>query len=253
MFSRIKTVSLKLTPVVLGMFLVACSGGGGGSSSGNPSQGTGKKLSPGGYLTTITSEDGSIEEAVSLLSPTGKFVTYYFFDDISIGTLEFGASGSISGSGQDIYFDGTSWQSVPGSLSGQVETPGKATLSPDIPGVETSAVFERENQFSDSGITMMELSGTYSMSGSIVHTTAVTIAEDGTLTGSDETGCVFNGSTTIPETQYNVFELIFEASNCSDALRNGRFAGLGAYDSELGELSFAGTDNEVTAVFIGTK
>lgn len=232
--------------------MAACGGGGGGSSSDSTSQTTSIKLAPGGYLTTVTFADGSTDEAGTFLSPSGKFVSAFYFDDISVGNLSFGDAGSIDGNFTDVLFDG-SWQTVSGTLSGQAANVGKATLTAKASGVVNKVVLERDDQFSDAGVTLAEITGTYSMSGSDVYTTAVTIAADGTITGSDETGCAFNGTATIPNTKYNVFEVAFEASNCGDALRNGQFSGLGAYDSELRELNFVGTDNEVAAVFVGTK
>lgn len=252
MFARIHSVAFKASPIVLGTLLAACGGGGGSSSDSTPEE-TVSRLDPGGYVTTVTFEDGSTDEAATLLSPSGKFVSVLYIDDITVGTLSFGSDGSITGSGTDVFFDGSSWQSVDGTISGEVANSGKATLTVSASGVENGVVLEREDQLSDAGVTLAELTGTYSMSGSDVYTTAVTIAADGTITGSDETGCVFNGSATIPDTKYNVFEVTFVASNCTDSLRNGEFSGLGAYDEDLSELSFAGTDGEVTAVFIGTK
>jgi len=81
----------------------------------------------------------------------------------------------------------------------------------------------------------------------------ITVSSDGFVTGSDETGCAFNGNIVIPETKYNVFEVSFDASNCSNVEHNGRFFGLGAYDPDLLELEFAGSSDKVTAVFVGTK
>ncbi|PCM45808.1 hypothetical protein [Marinobacter sp. ANT_B65] len=252
MFTWIKGGALKASPILFGTLLAACGGGGGNSSSDTNASETNVKLAPGGYATGIVYGDGSTEEAITLLSPTGKFVTVVYLDSITVGTLQFGSDGSISGSGTDVTFD-SSWETINGTLTGKTLTSGTATITAGIAGVENKVTLERDHQYSDLGITMSALTGTYSMSDPEVYPTTVTVAEDGTITGSDTTGCAFNGSVSIPDTKYNVFEVSYKASNCADSLRNGQFFGLGAYDPELMELEFAGTDREVTAVFIGTK
>lgn len=249
MFSWIKSAALNASPIVVGTFLAAC---GGGSSSDSTSQTASTQLTPGAYLATVAFADGSTDQAGLLLSPSGKFVSAFYYDDISVGTLNFGAADSIDGKFTDLFFD-DSWQSVSGEVSGKAVNVKKATLTATAPGVAKDIVIERDDEFSDAGVTLEEITGTYSMSGTDVYTAAVTIAADGTITGSDETGCTFNGTATIPNTKYNVFEVTFEASNCEEALRNGQVSGLGYYESELKEISFVGTDKDVPTVFIGAK
>lgn len=60
------------------------------------------------------------------------------------------------------------------------------------------------------------LAGIYTenLTGGQIRTTW-TIATDGTMTGSDNTGCVFNGQTFIPSNNVNVVEFRYTAANCT--------------------------------------
>lgn len=252
MFEWKRTTALKFSPIVLSSLLVACGGGGGGSSSTDTSAETSVELSPGAFATEIAFSDGSTVDAATLLSPTGDFVVLVDFEDITVGSLQFGSNGAISGSGTDYYFDG-SWQTQSGTITGTASSSSRAKIKATAPGYESNSTLVRDNDYSDLGVTLSQLSGTYTMDVSGVFMTSVTIASDGTVTGSDETGCAFNGNIVIPDTQYNVFEVSYTAANCADSERNGDYSGLGAYDPDLSEIQFAGASSEVGSFFIGTK
>lgn len=232
--------------------MVAC-GGGGSSSSTTPTE-TSVELLPGGYATEIAFLDGSSVEAATLISPSGDFVVLVDFDDITIGNLRIQSNGSVSGSGTDFYLDLDGfWQTQRGTLSGEVMSARKAMIKATAPGYESRSTLERDDQYSDLGVTFAELSGTYIMQTTGVYRTSVTILADGTIAGSDETGCAFNGSVAIPDTQYNIYEVSYTAANCREPQRNGQYSGLGAYDPDLVEIQFAGANGEVAAFFIGAK
>ncbi|AHI29937.1 hypothetical protein [Marinobacter similis] len=253
MFKGIKTTALRSTPILMGFLLVACGGGGGGgSSSSGVTAETSVKLAPGAFSTEIGFPDGSTVDAATLLSPSGDFVVFVDFDDITVGTLQFGNNSSITGSGTDYYYD-ASWETQSGTISGRASSTSEATIKATAPGYESNSTLLRDDQYSDLGVTLAQLSGTYTMDVTGVYRTTVTISADGTVTGSDETGCVFNGNVDIPDTEFNVYEVSYTASNCPESERNGQYSGLGAYDPDLAEIEFAGADGEVAAFFIGSK
>ena len=256
MFTRINTGFRLSSPILMGLALTACGGGGGGGgddlTTAPPEQPT-TELQAGGYVTEIAFEDGTTVGAATLLSPTGEFVVLVDIDDITVGTLDFGSGGTITGSGTDYVFDGTSWQTQGGTISGEATSETTATITATAPGYESVSTLERDDQYSDLGVTLAGLSGTYTMSAPGIFTTSVTIASDGIITGSDETGCVFNGNVAIPDPSINVYEVTYSANNCADSQRNGDYSGLGAYDPDIGEIQFAGAGNQAASFFIGTK
>ncbi|NMT63651.1 hypothetical protein [Marinobacter orientalis] len=208
-------------------------------------------------MTKSVFDDGGSAEGITYLSPTGKYASAFDVDDITFGSISFDGS-SISGSGTDyILFD--SWELTTGSLTGTVTSSESASLTASAEGFNSDITLQRENTFSDRGVTLEAVSGTYTMDEAGFYTSSVTISSDGSVTGSDETGCVFNGTLTIPDTAINIFEVTYTASNCGDTTiatgseRDGSFAGVGAYDPSLGEISFAGRNGVVAGLFIGLR
>lgn len=256
MFNPLKNMSSRLSPFMAILLLSAC-GGGGSSDDGNNPVTVATTVKPGAYLTTIKYASGGVDEAATFLSSSGKFVSLISEVDGTFGTLTFRSDDTFSGTLTDVFFDGT-WQSLSGSVEGNVigseELTGTATAS----GLSSDITLTRVNAYSDLGVTMQDLSGNYVMTDTV--STAVTVTSDGALTGQDDTGCTFNGNVSIPDTTYNIFEVVLSVANCGDiaggasgALRDGDYQGIGAYDPDLKELEFAGTDGDVVAVFIGVK
>lgn len=236
--------------------LPGCGGGGSGDESLNsetdsPNQGD-IILEPGAYA--LSPSEGPINDTNTLLSPSGEIVTLFAADDITVGDIEYGMGGSISGSATDYSFDGSSWQTLTGDISGEILSSSAATFTASAAGFGSiNYVLARDDQWSDRGVTITELSGTYLMDRPDVLVTSVTISGDGTLTGNDETGCVFNGNVEIPDPQYNVYEVTYQADNCSDSQRNGIYSGLGTYEPSLSQTRFVGSSAEVGSFFLGTK
>ena len=188
------------------------------------------------------------------MSSSGRFVTVsYDDDDVILGNISFSAPNTLIGTGLNVFFlDG--YQSVQGQLNGTVGSPERATID----GYASVTTLVRYNQFSDSGAQLSQISGTYTeVFGEI--TTSLTIASDGTITGSDTTGCAVNGAATIPNPQYNVLEIDFTAANCGGIpgatanQRNGDYSTLGDYDQSTNQLALGGTNGDVTLIFFGTK
>lgn len=131
------------------------------------------------------------------------------------------------------------------SLSGEFEVIG--SLLDDSGALANRYLAVRNDAVSGSGVAdegLIELTGTYreTQDVGLIHTT-ITIAEDGTLTGSDNTGCVFNGEAFIPEPGINIFEFKYSAQNCTATRfktgdeRNGDYNSVG--HAEIGGMSSA--------------
>lgn len=255
MFQRIQDGRIAVA-LCSSLFLAAC-GGGGSSSDGGDQENTSATLRTGAFYTTVSFDGGGSAEAITFLSPTGKFLTAFDETDITFGTLQF-SNGNISGGGTDYVLSDT-WEQTDGEISGTVNSKETASLTATAPGYSSQIEIERENTYSDLGVTLDQVSGTYLMSEPGFLDVSVTISSDGTVTGNDESGCAFNGTLTIPDEQINIFEVSYTAATCGDSgdavasERNGDYSGLGAYDPDLGELEFAGRNGQVAVFFIGTK
>jgi len=193
MLHKIKSSGRVLTALSALITLSACGGGSSGSDSGSDNTVT---LQAGAFVTETVFEDASSSEGITYLSPTGKFASAFGTDDITFGSISFDGA-SINGSGTDyVLFD--TWELTPGTLSGTVNSNETASLTASAEGFTSNTTLQRENSYSDLGVTLEEVSGTYTMSQTGFFVTSVTIGSNGAVTGSDETGCVFNGTLTIP-------------------------------------------------------
>ncbi|MCM0613387.1 hypothetical protein KFJ24_12970 [Marinobacter sediminum] len=216
------------------------------------------ELKPGAYYVTTELADGSTLEGLSLLSPSGAFAVAFSDQDLTFGTLTFSSPDVISGTGTD-YVLNESWELTSGSISGTVTSSETAELRATASGFYSDSTLQRENTYSDLGITLSDISGTYTMDEPGYLTSSVTIASDGTVTGSDQTGCVFNGQITIPDQSINVFEVDYSSSNCgslsyaSASDRNGDFSGIGSYDPSLQELEVVSRNGKIASIFFGTR
>ncbi|MGO3295394.1 MAG: hypothetical protein ACTILN_06955 [Marinobacter sp.] len=243
--------------------LIVCSAlifSGCGSSSGSGSKAAvqASELQPGAFFIGRQFSDRPTVEGVSLISSTGKFVVIFSSHSLTFGNLQFSDSGNISGQ-LDQYIYRSPWERTDGSLSGEVKSSERADLTASGPGVTSNSVLFRDQSSSGPGVTMGALSGTYTVTDPD-NTSWITVDPIGQVTGGDQ-GCVFNGEVAIPDSSINLFEINYEAENCSalpneDALasdRNGEFSGLGRYDRSRSEIYFYSRNGTVAKMFIGTK
>lgn len=256
--------------IVVVSFAFMLSACGGGDSDSGSSGGPATELKPGVYDIGTKFMGGPQREGLSLISPTtGEFVSG-FVDSIegsevksfAFGNIKF-SSGKISGSIEDYKATPSPWVRVEGTLSGEVVSSERADLIASKNGnVNSISVLMRRSRVSNSGVTKERMSSTYNMSGpGDSNISSITIAPDGALTGTDQQGCVFNGSVDIPDEKINVFEVTYTASNCpgltaegaSASDRNGEYAGLGTYDSSDNKLTFYVRNDTVAWMFEGTR
>lgn len=275
--------ALPATSLALSLLLAACGGGGGGGGDNStadttdPSGGTNEpatRLKAGRFNTTVTYENSPSRDGLTILSPTGRFasalqLTQQELDagdrpNISFGEYKFD-NGEISGSATDFIYivDNESWVSSTGEIDGTVEAPGEGVLGGEASNSSTSINLKRQPDYSDQGVTLSELSGTYTQSGNTLHT-SITVDSGGTVTGNGgENGCqVFtgeNGGVTIPDTSLNVFEIKYTVANCKDEAgdpapeKNGEFSGVGTFDSEDSRLEFLANNEEIAVLFSGAR
>ncbi|MEP1706501.1 MAG: hypothetical protein ABJJ82_19295, partial [Marinobacter sp.] len=187
------------------------------------------------------------------ISGSGRFVTAINSVNSVFGNVEADSEGAqFSGSAANLFYT-DQWNRAEGSLNGIVEDP--QSLSYSISGeYNGSAALMRLVDLSNESISLDILSDSYL---SLDQTTSFTIGSQGGLTGSDSTGCVFDGQISIQSSSVNVFDVTFEATNCgaiptsSPSERNGRYNGLGSYDSINLRISFMSANNTVILPFQG--
>ncbi|RBP29152.1 hypothetical protein DET50_11051 [Marinobacter pelagius] len=216
-------------------------------------------ISPGYYETTVNVEEGNTYSGVAtIIDPDGSFVTFISQTDATFGVLGGTGENQIVGAGTNIFYSET-WDQVDGTVSGQATDSETATLKVEAPETGYRSVVElsRSNGISDTPIAIADLAGSYLMQDSNVVTTQITINADGSLTGTDQRGCIFNGSVNIPDTSVNVFRVLFTAENCGSSggssaeQRNGDYRALGVFGGD--QILVIGTNSAVITYFRGLK
>ncbi|MGO1503140.1 MAG: hypothetical protein ACTHWH_17860 [Marinobacter sp.] len=245
-----------LLVVFSALALSACGGGGSSSSDGPDNSAT--ELKPGVYNIGRIFSDGSSKEGLSLISPSGEFVSV--LGRAAFGPLTFSGSGEFSGPIVEYTLNDTT-EPLRGTVSGIVKSAKEADLTASKSDLSVSGVLLRRDEPSDLGVTLSRISANYSTDDS---QSAITISSDGVVAGTDKTGCVFSGKVEIPDEAINVFEITYEAENCAEIPtenasaedRNGTFSGLGTYipSGESGEEILFYTRNDTVAwMFRGNK
>lgn len=218
------------------------------------------KLTPGVFDVSMKKldADGKFEAPVTAkayLSSTGRmFVNhpeFNLFTRIKVNnTNNFSASAALAGE------PGYSYDAVDKIFRGV----------PDIQGSVESREGELLYRYSmtpnpiagGTVVTLPTIAGMYSETTPNGITTNFVIDDTGELTGSDTTGCFFDGRLLLPDPTDNaksVVEVAFTAYGCgatpdikADA-RNGKFNGVGYYQPDLDSLTFGYANSHTTGLF----
>lgn len=261
--------STGLLIVFSALTLSACSGG---SSSGGTAPAA-VKFKPGIFRSIIANEsEGTGQKAFTLLSSSGKYSITSGKARTS-GTLTFPSSDTLSDdNGTYVFFD-EKWVSLGGSLKGKSINSEEfaVTFTSDTaePNVNFKIRNTRDNELSDIGVTLQELSETYSLDkgqDKDKDDFVVTISADGSkealVTGSTLDGCAINGSVTVPNSAFNIFEGSLTFSGCpgiddaSSEQRDGKYEVIGylqPLEKGLKRLVFSSDNGDVTSIFSGTN
>jgi len=222
--------------IVLTMLLAACGGGGSDAGTENPGTTPTPDQKLGGLwigTTTNNLEPGIVSDLFAISTDDGRvrFIT----DDGIQGKASVTANGNqLSGTMTQFTPDGyvfNNGQTVAtGNLSGTVSErnsfSGDWTLSTGEFG-DFTFIYD---QLHTVGSSLGTVQGTWTgFDGFGIPDTSITISAAGSITGQDAYGCVYSGSISIIDAQFNVYELAVGVSNCG--VVNGSYSGLGAYDN----------------------
>lgn len=230
-------MTVRIALVLSTLLLVTGCGGGDDDSSGSDSSGIdangingiyvggGNEVGFGNFVIVALVDNGRIQAAsdtgviyngsVSLQENNRFSSSLVLYDDFDSTRF---ATASLNGN----YVAG---RSLTGSYSASTNTTGSVNLdySPDI--YERSASLDL-------------ISGSW-MVNSVSTSSTVTFEQNGDIFGTDSDGCVFSGSTTVPNTNRNMYKVSLKVENCGEF--NGSYSGLGA-------LSSADASNEFVVI-----
>jgi len=176
-------------------------------------------------------------ETFMLLTPDWHFVAFSYAGEFAVGDYtasnrDFAATGilaTVTGNGED-------WIVGDLEISGRIVADHRVVLDFTADGVYARwADLYALHEMYRRGVTMAVLAGDWTMLELPTGHNAgfVTIAPGGKLTGGDSEGCVYSGQASIPDPQFNLFEISVTVSTCADI--SGTFTGYG-YQIDLPNL-----------------
>jgi len=168
----------------------------------------------------LETDETTAQDSFGLISESGKafFLTE---GDLVIGSVST-ADNNFSGPFTEYYSDGGVGS---GTISGTFISRNSFSGAAFSDGSQTSVFSYSYNPAHSRNSSLTDISGTFSETEG-AYTETYTIGMDGTITGSDTDGCIFGGAITLPDTDYNMYNVRLTASNCGDA--NGTYNGLAA-------------------------
>lgn len=187
--------------------------------------------------------DSSPETGTALLSSTGRLVILTdrraLYSHVRLSpTLTFNAAsdGGNTNPAKPVEVPAARIFGAPESMNSPFSIIG--SLLSEEGGLASRYRMTRQDAESTKQLNTDVLEDSYSSQWSLDITTTLTLAADGGFTGSDSTGCAFNGEYFVPDPDINVFEAKFTADECTATEaatgdeRNGDFNALGKLNSD---------------------
>lgn len=198
--------------------LISCGGGGGGDGATAGGKVIGNASITGYYEGTIAINGGGSLAAQALIS--GSQVVVYTKDGSYVFQGNLSVNGNSLTGGLSLFVNGTA--------------AGLATLNGTVKqGVSITSTFSSSSTSgnlslsfsSDSNQTasVSAIVGTWSETDG-ADTITVTIQANGDVNGSDTDGCVYNGSSAVPQSNMNIYTLTINLSSCGGF--DGTYTGL---------------------------
>ncbi|MGH8264341.1 MAG: hypothetical protein ACRET4_12735 [Steroidobacteraceae bacterium] len=214
----------RLTCLLLLAAITAACGGGGSSGGGFQST----PSSAGGFWQGTTTADGATQDIYGFVAESRLF---HF---IRADGAQFYGTLTITGNDGTASFTGLA---PPGTTFADGSTRGTGTLTATIQTrsqLNITGSFTTANN-TTSNLTMMvqydagyepdsalaSVGGNYAAMGAPPGTDSFSISNTGVVTYSDNTGCMANGTVTLIDSQWNLYNVEFTFSNCPVPAQNG--------------------------------
>jgi len=164
-----------------------------------------------------------------LLSSSGEVVAFSFGDSVSFGGYSVSSGGNLNSGGVTHSVNPEEDYVEPYDASGKVKPDYRMIFNYQVENqgggqantYSISSLYRR-------GIDLESIAGewaTQDLAGDGQWSTI--ILQDGSFDATDESGCVYDGQITIPDTAFNLFEVTLEVSDCNDEDDDGDYSGLG--------------------------
>lgn len=190
----------------------------------------------------IVNESGE----VNFLSSDGVL----FFGQLSVGNGRFG---QLSLSGTAVSFYGGDPVTANFSANGSFAPDGMAIeYRNSFTGETGQLIMYKRNELTTRSVSNSDIQGNWIAHNVIFGTNGLlTISGNGSLSATDDFGCVYNGQIAIPNFERNILEVSVTVTGCNET--SGTFTGNGFYDSGQDVLVLMGWNGEDAGVFTLTR
>jgi len=210
----------KTIVTLLSVSLVACGGGGGSDESAPVIVVEPVDVMPIGLWQGNVTADGVTVDVVGMVAPSGeaRFLSADGEQDRFKLNID---GGSYTADGVAYDIDGFFLGNI--TVSGEY-TSTEISGTAKVDSVITSTFSLTIADESKNGASLSTVSGNYV---NFDQSASIAIDADGVLSGSDDEGCVYTGSVSVPESSVNVYSLSMDVSSCAQF--SGSYTGLATY------------------------
>ena len=164
-----------------------------------------------------------------VLAPGGAYIGFADFGELAFGPYAVNGS-MIEASGTLLLTTdaGDNWSVDSAEFEGSIAPGHRLMLDYEINGTPAGwADLYALNSLYQRGVSLTQLAGNWSMFNLFDGGLAglIAIATDGTVSGSDASGCSYAGSISVPDTNFNLFAVTISVSGCANA--GGPYSGYG--------------------------
>jgi len=212
----------------------------------------------GGIWAGVMTIDASLgsEECAALVTEDGRFRFFCAFNPMQLVGMQSNSSGAVIGSGLAIsslvFLDGTTVTnlSMEGTLLERDSFIGSWTT--DSPGDSGSFEFFYDTEYERaSSLALVE--GVWSGYDDLGNpNSSFTIDNLGQFTGQNSFGCTSNGSFSIIDARYNLYQVDSTISGCEIAGQYSGLAAMGDIDNPSDAIVLV-TDNGIRAILLGLQ
>jgi hypothetical protein len=163
---------------------------------------------------------------VAAIAPDGKFAAVSFDAMAAVGNWSVNGI-TLTGSGTAVSADPNFTFSSNLSISGQISPEYRMVGSYNVSGGDYGSFdFYAIPELYRRGISLSGIAGNYNARNLVSGATgSATILQSGSVSGSDSLGCQYSGQITIPDPQFNLFQLSVTVTSCGPS--NGTYQGYG--------------------------
>lgn len=172
-----------------------------------------------------------------------------FFGQLSVDSGRFG---QLTVSGSAVFFDTSNPEVADFTASGSF-SPDSISADYSVPSFGDSGqlIMHKLNELTNRTVSFSDLQGSWTALNLIEGINgSVTISGNGSLSATDDFGCVYNGQITIPNFERNILGSSITVTGC---IASTTFIGNGFYDSRSDELVLMGWSGEDAGIFLLTR